>query len=587
MTQENSYEIGLVMAGAVSAGAYTAGVVDYLLEALMHYGKVRKKFADAHPGQSLHNVQIRVISGASAGGMTGTMLLSAMMDSDYRPMCGYHPNTLTDPDIQTNVFYRSWVSRKEGIDIEYMLDTSDITGGVPLKSLLNCKRLDEIAERALSHPRILQKYDYIPQRIDHFLSVFNLGGVPYTVNFEGSTSKYGLTNHSDMMHFVHDGKPGTLYDANEIPIDGDTTSVLNANWKLLKQSTLATGAFPIALEPRDIGKNRQSYNEWKWWVPQSDTKGKCNSKGSCFALTNIAPDWMNQPQNDYRFVSVDGGVANNEPLEIARRALAGDALFNPRNANEACRSVIMVDPFPAEPLTEFTYEGINLFKVASKLFGTLKEQARFKPEEMELAADPKIFSRFMIAPHRDGAARGMELASASVGAFGGFLSEKFRQHDFQLGRANCQSFLTNHFIIALDNDLVKEHIEWFRDNHCIVSKKDGEYVQVIPMVDLPDSKITDSIIPIPYDSVAMNRQDFDTIMKLIDIRIKTVIEKSYFINEIINRIVNKIDFKLFRWLAEKVMTIFKGSIAGGLASWASGKIQKIMAKDLTTRGLLK
>lgn len=587
MAQENTYEIGLVMAGAISAGAYTAGVVDYLLEALMHYEKVRKKFADEHPGQSLHNVQIRVISGASAGGMTGTMLLSAMMDADYRPMCGYHPNSVTDPDIQSNVFYRSWVSRTDGIDIEYMLDTSDITGKTPLKSFLNCKRLNEIADQALSHPRILQKYDYIPQRIDHFLSVFNLGGVPYIIKFDGSTSNYGLTNHSDMMHFVHDSKSDTIYDANEIPIGADSTSVLNANWKLLRQSTLATGAFPIALEPRDIGKDRQSYNEWKWWVPQSDTKEACHSQGSCFSLKKIPPNWANMSGSEYRFVSVDGGVANNEPLEIARRALAGDALFNPRNAKDACRSVIMVDPFPADPLTEFSYEGINIFKIASKLFGSLKEQARFKPEEMQLAADPKIFSRYMIAPSREGATHGKQLASASVGAFGGFLSEKFRQHDFQLGRANCQSFLINHFLVGLDNDLVKEHIEWFRENHCIVPKKDAEYVQVVPMINLPDSNITESIIPIPYDSVAMARQDFNAIMNLIEKRIMTVIDKSYFISEIINGIVNKIDFKLIRWLLEKGIMKLRGSIAGGLAAWASGKIQKIMEKDLTTRGLLK
>lgn len=579
MAQEKSYEIGLVMAGAISAGAYTAGVVDYLLEVLMHYEKVRKKFAKEHPGQSLHNVQIRVISGASAGGMTGTMLLSAMMDATYRPMCGYHPNTLTDPDIGTNVFYKSWVSRSEGIDITYLLDTSDITGDAPLKSLLNCKRLDEIADRALSHPRLLQQYDYIPQRIDHFLSVFNLGGVPYTVNFEGSDSTYGQTNHSDMMHFVHESNPHTHTNANEIPIGDDATSVLNANWKLLKQSTLATGAFPLALEPREINKNQKSYDEWKWWVPQSDTLGSCNKTGSCFALTNIPPNWMDCSDSRYRFVSVDGGVANNEPLEIAHRTLAGDALFNPRNAAEACRSIIMVDPFPAEPLKEFGYEGINLFKIASKLFGSLKEQARFKPEEMELAADPKIFSRFMIAPSRSGAPRGMELASASVGAFGGFLSEKFRQHDFQLGRANCQSFLKNHFLIGIDNPLVEEHIDWFRENKCLVTKNGIEYVQVIPMVNLPDNAITDPIVPIPYDSVAMSRQDLDTIMKQIDVRIKKVIKKSYFINEIIDHI----DYRLIRWLANTV----KGIIADGLASWGSGKVRKIITEDLKTRGLIK
>ncbi|MEJ2501576.1 MAG: patatin-like phospholipase family protein, partial [Campylobacterales bacterium] len=125
MAKMDTFEIGLVMAGAVSAGAYTAGVVDYLLEALQHYGRLRKKFADEHPGQSLHNVQIRVISGASAGGMTGTMLLSAMMDEGYRPMSGYDPATVTRPDIDANVFYRSWVDAKDGIDIRYLLDRSD------------------------------------------------------------------------------------------------------------------------------------------------------------------------------------------------------------------------------------------------------------------------------------------------------------------------------------------------------------------------------------------------------------------------------------------------------------------------------
>ena len=30
----NTFELGLVMAGAASAGAYTAGVIDFLFEAL-------------------------------------------------------------------------------------------------------------------------------------------------------------------------------------------------------------------------------------------------------------------------------------------------------------------------------------------------------------------------------------------------------------------------------------------------------------------------------------------------------------------------------------------------------------------------
>ena len=43
MTQPKSFELGLVMAGAISAGAYTAGVVDFLLQALEEWEKEKGK----------------------------------------------------------------------------------------------------------------------------------------------------------------------------------------------------------------------------------------------------------------------------------------------------------------------------------------------------------------------------------------------------------------------------------------------------------------------------------------------------------------------------------------------------------------
>ena len=39
----NAFEIGLVMAGAISAGAYTAGVIDFLIQALDEYEKAKIK----------------------------------------------------------------------------------------------------------------------------------------------------------------------------------------------------------------------------------------------------------------------------------------------------------------------------------------------------------------------------------------------------------------------------------------------------------------------------------------------------------------------------------------------------------------
>lgn len=43
MENENTFKLCITMAGAVSAGAYTAGVLDYLIETLDLWEKARKK----------------------------------------------------------------------------------------------------------------------------------------------------------------------------------------------------------------------------------------------------------------------------------------------------------------------------------------------------------------------------------------------------------------------------------------------------------------------------------------------------------------------------------------------------------------
>src|SRR5262249_9353228 len=40
-----------------------------------------------------------------------------------------------------------------------------------------------------------------------------------------------------------------------------------------------------------------------------------------------------------------------------------------------------------------------------------------------------------------------------LGAFGGFLCREFPEHDYQLGRRNCQQFLRRHFVLDSKNPL--------------------------------------------------------------------------------------------------------------------------------------
>ena len=96
-----TFELGLVMAGAISAGAYSAGVLDFLFEALDAYEE-----AKGQPGWSgpTHDVRVPVMAGASAGGMTASICaLHAFHDLAHvwpdRPL----------PAPRENRLYSSWV----------------------------------------------------------------------------------------------------------------------------------------------------------------------------------------------------------------------------------------------------------------------------------------------------------------------------------------------------------------------------------------------------------------------------------------------------------------------------------------------
>jgi hypothetical protein len=59
-----AFEIGLVLAGNVSAGGYTAGVLDYLIEACDAWTRAKD---DGDPEMPTHEVIISTIAGASGG----------------------------------------------------------------------------------------------------------------------------------------------------------------------------------------------------------------------------------------------------------------------------------------------------------------------------------------------------------------------------------------------------------------------------------------------------------------------------------------------------------------------------------------
>jgi hypothetical protein len=101
-----TFELGLVMAGAVSPGAYTAGVLDFLMEALED---------------------------------------SAIFASELRR--GLRPVHYDDP-AASNALFDAWVNR---VDIDQLLNAKDLANDkARVGSFLDSTALDEIARTALN-----------------------------------------------------------------------------------------------------------------------------------------------------------------------------------------------------------------------------------------------------------------------------------------------------------------------------------------------------------------------------------------------------------------------------------------------------
>ena len=431
--EANTFEIGLVLAGAVSAGAYTAGVLDFLFEALDAW-YARRKHDDDLPN---HNVVLRVITGASAGGINGAIVAAACR---YR-FPPVNPNNV-NRNGPNNPFFSTWVT---GIDIRRLLNTSDLKRNASIRSLLNSEVLDELALRIVDMKGRPEAREWLEDPFKLLLTVTNLRGVPYEVRFTGGTH---LT-HEMVMHRDHMGfsVPALANSASAsdpppdlVPLDPDNCAK-DPGWRLLATTALASGAFPIALTTRSLSRPGSDY-DYRFVFPHTHehvvySRPKINRNGP------------------YRFNAVDGGTMNNEPFELARVELAGLKHRNPRRGQDAHRAVIMVDPF-ADPRDDLPEPQHPLWDTFTALLTAFKAQSRFNQIDLTLAEAEDVYSRFLIAPSRNGIRSSSAIASAGLSGFLGFFCEAYRLHDYMLGRANCQQFLRDWFVLPSDHTTTGE-----------------------------------------------------------------------------------------------------------------------------------
>jgi hypothetical protein len=225
-------------------------------------------------------------------------------------------------------------------------------------------------------------------------------------------------------------------------------------------------------------------------------------------------------------LAVDGGVINNEPFEFARYSLMKDTrTSNPREGAEADCAVVMIEPFPVQPtLAAENAPAPDVLSVAAALLPMLVAQARFKPSELLQAARHDVYSRFLVVPHRKfRAADGEEkdaryaIACGLLSGFGGFLDQEFREHDYQLGRRNCQRFLAEAFALPEDNPIIKAWSDTAKANadcQATTNNTGGKrHYRIIPL--LGDAR--DEVVLPPWPQ--MTEQAFAELMARINQRV--------------------------------------------------------------------
>jgi len=434
------FRIALNMAGAVSAGAYTAGVLDFLVEALDAWYAARE--GNRRADIPKHDVALEALTGASAGGMCAAISAVALKEE-------FDHVKNSDPGEKANRLYKSWV---QSIDILPLLGTKDLQRDPIVRSVLDCTPIDEIASAALTaNPARRKDRPWVSKNLGLIVTISNLRGIPYAVDRTGNNFEERIGYHADQVEFVvsADGQP-----------TGGTALMLSypdqpaENWKALETAAMATGAFPVALRARIVRKSRAYYERKMWRVATANPA----ASGDCSFLQPISPAWDNPPDT-FDIVCADGGITNNNPFDCAHDVLvraAGAQGHVPRTGDEADAAVISVAPFPGnEPFTSYNAEEqSSLINVLKALLPTLVSQSRFQGENLLLMGDPNVRSRFAIAPSDDLAPEKPALLCGALSAFGGFIDRKFRDRDYHLGRRNCQQFLRVHFCLPESNPII-------------------------------------------------------------------------------------------------------------------------------------
>lgn len=458
--------LAITVAGAVSLGSFEAGVLFEVLSAI-------KQHNQNNATKDNERIEVDVLTGASAGGMTATIAAQKLL-FDADALDGAYRNS----------FSRPWVV---DVNLEGLLALQ--TGEDPTHSILSSNFVEDISRKYLTQryqsqaPLTIASHPAAAKTIHLGLALSNLNGV----NYSQPTYPLGSFNY-------------TCYqDEIDAIISADANHDNEDFWEPLRNAAVSCGAFPFAFRMKELFRHKSEY-------PDADP--------------------LEFPSDVETFTYTDGGVFQNEPLGMAKnfvddidehlnvdsrfylfvspgiRSSTADLTFNQKLADykaaggALAKSVFQQSRFHDWITAEGVNAKVNLFNqraiglknailagnvstgnlnaVADQILPlfftpTDPQQVHIRDGAIERLknqfpadytalknanadADAWIKSILVFETAADLGERDemyicaitadpSELASSGVSAFLGFFDQSYRDHDYDVGRTKAQLFL--------------------------------------------------------------------------------------------------------------------------------------------------
>lgn len=554
------YKLGFCLSGAATGGAYSAGVMDFLLEALTAWDAEKQK-PNRDPSIPMWDVAVTELIGTSAGGINSTLTVNAL-NTDHEPLPrGYK---LSDGKPKNNSLFNVWANEAT---YRKVLNTDDLDRqdefNTVVSSFLNADFMKDTVSKVLSPPVIHSTVPAWASDLHLSLTTTNLRGVPYSVeNFVdklGGARKYHMRKYADYTQFHVAVDPSKIPESEmrKDRIINLGAARTDASWVSAVDSARATAAFPVGFPSVTVRTPRAEYED----------------------RMDLPPDWAEDYQTSdeevekYAYAALDGAVCNNTPFGLLIDNMEGrnGGKTMQKLPKDAWGSVILVDPFPSSQHDpKLVREGIPIVETIMSLFTAARGEASFKEDEIVAALSDKSMDKFMIAPKTiSDPSQTKHLATGELHSFAGILDPSIPHHDFVLGRKNCQYFLQNVFVMkrsdAEQNDIFKGHLE----------NISGDVIPIIPVVGSAKEHIPQA--QWPSFSEREKEDVIENVMKCVDERMQKVLH-AYMVNLGIIKNYDSLGAfeKLGQFGTRRAAQLIESLLRARLRSMAEDEVRKAM-----------